>query len=122
MRVSFGRPRGTGRNHLARGAEEGRSLFSRENFSYAIVISVLTLLGGSVLVYSVEHDAPGSTIKSLPDAVWWAITTISTVGYGDKYPVTPEGRAIAVVLMVLGIGIFALIAATLASFFRRAAA
>jgi voltage-gated potassium channel len=104
--------------YMARGAKEGRTLFSRENFSYAIVITFIALAGTSVLVWAAERDA-GTTanIHSLPDAAWWAITTVSTVGYGDKYPVTPEGRAIAVILMVLGIGLFGLIAATLSSFF-----
>jgi voltage-gated potassium channel len=55
--------------------------------------------------------------KVAEGALWWAVTTVSTVGYGDKYPVTPEDRIIAVVLMVLGIGLFGLIAATLLSFF-----
>ncbi len=103
--------------YMARGAKEGRTLFSRENFSYAIVITFIALGGTSVLVWAAERDGTNPNIHSLPDAVWWAITTVSTVGYGDKYPVTPEGRAIAVVLMVLGIGLFGLIAATLSSFF-----
>jgi voltage-gated potassium channel len=101
----------------AKGAKEGRSLFSRENFSYAILISVLAILGGAALVLAVERVAPNANIKNFPDAVWWAIVTVATVGYGDKYPVTAEGRAIAIVLMVLGIGLFGLIAATLSSFF-----
>ena len=100
-----------------KGAKEGRALFSRENFSYAILVSFLAIIGGSLLVLSVERAAPSANIKSFPDAIWWALVTVATVGYGDKYPVTPEGRAIAVVLMVLGIGLFGLIAATLSSFF-----
>jgi voltage-gated potassium channel len=101
----------------AKGAKEGRSLFSRENFSYALLVSFLAILGGAALVLSVERSVPNANIRSFPDAVWWAIVTVATVGYGDKYPVTAEGRAIAVVLMVLGIGLFGLIAATLSSFF-----
>ncbi len=102
---------------IGRGAEEGKTLFSRENFSYAIAVTSLTLLGGAAIVYGIEKGAPGGNIKSLPDAIWWAISTVSTVGYGDRFPVTPEGRAVAVVLMILGIGLFGLLAATLSSFF-----
>ena len=100
-----------------KGAKEGKTLFSRENFSYAILVSFLAILGGAGLVLAVERNAPGSNIRTYPDAIWWAMVTVATVGYGDRYPVTPEGRAIAVVLMVIGIGLFGLIAATLASFF-----
>jgi voltage-gated potassium channel len=103
--------------YMARGAEEGRSLFSRENFSYAIAVTLLALGGASLLVWAVERQAPAANIKTLPDALWWAVTTVSTVGYGDRYPVTAEGRAIALVLMVLGIALFGVIAATLSSFF-----
>jgi voltage-gated potassium channel len=100
-----------------KGAKEGRSLLSRENFSYALLVILLAIAGGAALVLSVEKLAPGANIKSFPDALWWAISTIATVGYGDRYPVTAEGRAIASVLMILGIGLVGLIAATLASFF-----
>jgi voltage-gated potassium channel Kch len=103
--------------YMARGAKKGRSVFSRENFSYAMVVTFIALGGTALLVWGIEREAPEANIHTLPDAVWWAITTISTVGYGDKFPVTPEGRAIAIVLMVLGIGLFGLIAATLSSFF-----
>jgi len=71
------------------------------------------------MVWSVERDVAGSTIKSIPDAFWWAITTITTVGYGDKIPVSPEGKAVAVVLMFMGVALFGAIAATLATVFLR---
>jgi voltage-gated potassium channel len=103
--------------YLGRGVKEGRTLFSRENFSYAMAVTVMAIGGASLIIWAVERDAPSGNIHTFPDAVWWAITTIATVGYGDKFPVTPEGRAIAIVLMALGIGLFGLIAATLSSFF-----
>jgi voltage-gated potassium channel len=49
---------------------------------------------------------PESNIKSADDAVWWAFTTITTVGYGDRYPLTSEGRFTAVILMCAGVGLF----------------
>jgi len=58
----------------------------------------------SILICERQDDA---NIKTAEDAVWWSITTMTTVGYGDKYPVTTEGRIIGMILMVAGIGIFA---------------
>ena len=52
-----------------------------------------------------ERDAPGATITTFGDAIWWAIVTVATVGYGDTYPVTFGGRAYAVLLMIGGIAI-----------------
>lgn len=58
-----------------------------------------------------------SPIKNFPDALWWSVVTVTTVGYGDLVPVTTSGRAIAIALMLGGIGIFGGLTANLASFF-----
>ncbi len=55
-------------------------------------------------------------MKPIPDTLWWAVTTVTTVGYGDRFPVTAIGRAVGAVVMVIGIGLFGLLAASLASF------
>jgi len=81
------------------------------------------LAGGSVLVSAVaalavldaERDAPGALITSYGDALWWAATTVTTVGYGDLYPVTVTGRLVAVGLMVAGIGLLGTVTAGIAS-------
>jgi voltage-gated potassium channel len=65
----------------------------------------------------VERDAPGSNIRTAEDALWWAYVTITTVGYGDKYPVTSEGRIIAVALITVGVGLFGTFTAFVASWF-----
>jgi voltage-gated potassium channel len=58
---------------------------------------------------------PGANITSFGDAMWWALTTVTTVGYGDRYPVTPEGRVIGGVLMVVGIATMGAVTAAIAS-------
>lgn len=59
----------------------------------------------------------GANIKTAGDAVWWSVTTVTTVGYGDRYPVTPEGRAVAAALMVAGVGLFGAMSGIVASLF-----
>lgn len=82
----------------------------------AVCIAVLTVILSSVAVLNFETD-PASNIKTPEDAIWWAVSTLSTVGYGDKYPVTLEGRVTAVLLMTCGIGLIGIYTASVASFF-----
>ena len=70
----------------------------------------------ATVVATVEGESPDSTITSFSDALWWSVVTITTVGYGDMTPLTPAGRAIAFVLMVVGVGLFGGLTANLASF------
>jgi voltage-gated potassium channel len=93
----------------------GRSLGSRVAM-YAVAVTATALGLGSLAVLDAERDAPGATITSFGDAVWWACTTVTTVGYGDRYPVTTAGRAVAAVLMLSGIALLGLVTASLASF------
>jgi len=69
----------------------------------------------SIGLYVAEKGA-NAAVDSPLDALWWGITTMTTVGYGDVYPVTPEGRIAAAILMVLGIGLFSAVTATVTSF------
>jgi voltage-gated potassium channel len=82
-----------------------------------LVAAAATLFLGAWLVLLFEENAKGSTIHDYPDALWWAIVTVTTVGYGDRYPVTEGGRAVAVILMLLGIGLIGVLTATIASVF-----
>lgn len=81
------------------------------------VITAMTVLGyaGALAVLDVEQDAPGATILTLPDALWWALTTVTSVGYGDYYPVTGAGRLVAAGLMIGGIGVLSAVTAAFAS-------
>ncbi|MCV7174969.1 potassium channel family protein [Mycolicibacterium sphagni] len=83
--------------------------------AYTAFSAVLLVYAASLAVLQVERPAPGANIKNFGDAVWWAVTTITTVGYGDLYPVTVLGRIVAALLMVGGISLVGAITATIAS-------
>ncbi len=85
-------------------------------FSIALTFSFLVYVFSSIAILSVETD-PNSNIKSAEDALWWGFVTLTTVGYGDKYPVTTEGRMIAAVLMIVGVGFFGTFAGYISSWF-----
>jgi voltage-gated potassium channel len=75
---------------------------------YILVFSVIIILEvGSFLVLRAESGAPNANITTAGDAMWWAYVTITTVGYGDQYPVTGAGRLVGVLVMTTGVGIFA---------------
>lgn len=80
------------------------------------VIAILLVIFSAIAILQVETD-PNSNIKTAEDAIWWAYVTITTVGYGDKFPVTTEGRLIAAVLMTAGVGLFGTFTAYVASLF-----
>ncbi|WP_369245260.1 potassium channel family protein [Streptomyces sp. R41] len=77
----------------------------------------VTLIGfaGALAVYQVEHTAPNATILTFGDSVWWACSTLATVGYGDVTPVTPMGRTIAVGLMGCGLALLGAVTGSFSS-------
>ena len=84
------------------------------NIVFLAVLAASIIILGGIGVYLVEHEHPGANITKLDDAIWWAVVTLATVGYGDYYPVTEIGRIIAIFMMLSGIGIFALLVTNLA--------
>ena len=80
---------------------------------YTAVFSTMAVSAGAIGIYIVEHNVEGTKITSIGDAFWWAIATVTTVGYGDVYPVTVEGRIIATCLMIVGIAILGILISTL---------
>jgi voltage-gated potassium channel len=82
-----------------------------------LIAATGTLFLGAWLVLLFEENAKNSNIHNYPDALWWAIVTVTTVGYGDRYPVTGGGRTVATVLMLVGIGLIGILTATVASVF-----
>jgi len=103
---------------------ENRELLKNEILnnrgSYALLLTVLMAMmvisTASIFVEVFESKAPNANITTAGDGIWWAIVTITTVGYGDKYPVTLGGRTTAVFVMFAGVGIIGALASILASF------
>jgi voltage-gated potassium channel len=83
--------------------------------AYTVCGAVVLVYAGSLAILQAERYQPGAKITSFGDAVWWAVTTVTTVGYGDLAPVTTMGRVVAVALMIGGITLVGTVTATLAS-------
>jgi voltage-gated potassium channel len=99
------------------GSRKSRHSAHVRGVGYIVVITVALVIVLSAVVYDTERNAEGANIKTWPDALWWAASTASTVGYGDRFPVTPGGRMAALVLMISGIALLGVITASLATFF-----
>jgi voltage-gated potassium channel len=76
----------------------------------------------ALAVLDAERSSPDANISDFGDAIWWAVTTMTTVGYGDHYPVTAAGRLVAFGLMIGGIALLGTVTATLASWIRETVA
>jgi voltage-gated potassium channel len=81
------------------------------------IASIFVAYISAVQITITERDVDGSNIKNFGDGLWWAITTVTTVGYGDRFPTTTEGRFLAVGLMIMGISLMGVITASVASWF-----
>jgi voltage-gated potassium channel len=95
-----------------------QSFQARVNLYVAIVLPML-VFSGSLGVLEAEAGAPNATIKTFADATWWSIETVFTIGYGDFTPVTFEGRAIAVILMLTGIAMISIVTINMAAYILR---
>jgi voltage-gated potassium channel len=85
----------------------------------AAVVAAVSVVGfvAALAVLDAERANPAANIRSFPDALWWAATTITSVGYGDRFPTTTQGRVVAGVLMLTGIAMLGVVTAALASWF-----
>ena len=84
---------------------------------FTLVIALFLIFTISWIVLQAEHNAPGANIKTYHEAVWWAFVTITTVGYGDYFPITTVGQSMAIILMFFGLGIIGVLSSFLASTF-----
>ena len=89
-------------------------------FLAAALVSILLVVFGSIAILQFER-VQGANIISAADAVWWSVVTLTTVGYGDRYPITGEGRIIAALLMTAGVGLFGAFSGFVASWFLKPA-
>ena len=80
-------------------------------------ISCMVAMGGSMAILRLEQAIPTGNIKTPSDALWWSIVTITTVGYGDRYPVSDGGRVVAAILMIVGVALFGTFTGFVASLF-----
>jgi voltage-gated potassium channel len=94
-----------------------RSIFRRGQLVRFLVAAATLVLNGAVVVYLFERNAPHSNIHTLGDALWWSFVTVTTVGYGDFYPVTMWGRITACFIMATGLVTLAVVTAQVASSF-----
>ena len=103
---------------LSTGMKNMRRFFRHHKLHYIMLMTLTVTFVSAALVVDFEKAAgPGAhNIKTMGDGLWWALTTITTIGYGDIYPTTAAGRAVAAFLMVTGIVFFSLLTANIAAF------
>jgi voltage-gated potassium channel Kch len=101
--------RAIGRDLLASRAQGG--------LLFVLLLAILTLEFGGMFVLGVEQNAPNANILTGPEALWWGVVTITTVGYGDFYPVTNPGRVVGAITMLLGIAVLGTLTGYLANAF-----
>jgi voltage-gated potassium channel len=94
-----------------------RDLFTRHGLQWSLAVAIFIIAVAGALASIAERGNPDASIQNLPDGLWWAVTTATTVGYGDTYPISPMGRGIGVALMILGISLYGIVTANVAAFF-----
>jgi len=94
-----------------------RRTLSGRLLQYVSMATVLICTASAVTMYEIEKAVKGSNIKTLGDAIWWTISTVTTVGYGDRFPTTAAGRVLAVLVMFTGISLIGVITASIAAWF-----
>jgi voltage-gated potassium channel len=102
---------------LAEGLRRARSILTHNGFHFVVLAAGVLVFACAGLVTFAERNAHGANIHNFGQGLWWAIVTVTTVGYGDRYPITGFGQGVAVLLMLTGIGLIGTLTATVASYF-----
>jgi voltage-gated potassium channel len=102
---------------LAESLRRARSILTHNGFHFVVLAAGILVFVCAGLVTFAERNAHGANIHDFGQRLWWAIVTVTTVGYGDRYPVTAFGQGVAVLLMLTGIGLIGTLTATVASYF-----
>jgi voltage-gated potassium channel len=91
---------------LLRGLDAARDVLTRHKLHYTLLVAMVVTIASGILVAELERGSPEGNIDSIAEGLWWAISTVTTVGYGDTFPTTAMGRGMAVILMLVGVGLF----------------
>jgi voltage-gated potassium channel len=109
---------------LLRGVKSSRSIAeylvhrrAQSAFTVTALTALLTVVYSSIAILHFEKGDPRANILTAADALWWATATVTTVGYGDRFPVTDSGRVVAAITMTAGVGLFGTFTAFVASWF-----
>ena len=84
-----------------------------------VLAAIIVFELSAIFILRAEDGSPGANIQNASDALWWGVVTVATVGYGDRYPVTTNGRLIGIATMIVGVALFSAITSFLADWFRR---
>jgi voltage-gated potassium channel len=104
---------------IGRTSQAFSRMTQRSGFRWYLGLVILVIIAAGLLFYAAEVNQPGATVDDVADGLWWAVVTTTTVGYGDHVPSTNEGRAIATVLMLVGISLISVVTANIATYFVR---
>jgi len=90
----------------------------REELVVTLTLLLILLIFASTLMYYIEYEPDKAGFQSIPETMWWGVATLTTVGYGDVYPITALGKLLGAVIAILGVGLFALPAGIIAGGFE----
>jgi voltage-gated potassium channel len=102
---------------VAEALRRGKSILTHNGFHFVVLAAGTLVFACAGLVTIAERSTKGANIHDFGQGLWWAIVTVTTVGYGDRYPITAFGHGVAVLLMLVGIGLIGTLTATVASYF-----